>query len=167
MIVGAVNTWPNGSSGPPGQVPAVWVSRDGAQFARLLLPDESGDPAAGYAHDITATENPFVVVGGDNGHARAWFSADLATWDVATVTDPEPLGPSGAGAMWSVAANGTNLVAAAMGDPTIETPTCSSHDGGRTWQPAGDGPSIVLSHDRSIVGVRTVEPIGLWRLHIG
>lgn len=164
VIVGAVNTWPNGSAGPAGQVPAVWVSRDGEPFARLLLPDETGAPAAGYAHDVAATEIGFVVVGGADGRARAWFSEELDTWDVAVVTDPEPLGPSGPGAMWSVAAaGGTNLVAAGFGDPGIETPTWSSRDGGRTWQPAGDGPSIVLSHDDAIVGVRTNEPVGLWR----
>ena len=137
VIVGAVNTWPNGPAGPAGQVPAVWVSRHGGPFTRLLLPDESGAPAIGYAHNITATDDGFVVVGGANGRARAWFSADLDSWDVAVVADPEPLGPSGAGAMWSVAAaDGSNLVAAASGDPAVETPTWSSHDGGRTWQPA-------------------------------
>jgi hypothetical protein len=168
VIVGAVNTWPNGPAGPAGQVPAVWVSRDGAPFTRLLLPDESGAPAIGYAHDITATDDGFVVVGGANGRARAWLSADLGSWDVAVVTDPEPLGPSGAGAMWSVAAaDGSNLLAAAVGDPSVETPTWSSRDGGRTWQPAGDGPSMVLGHDHAIVGVRTDEPVGLWWLQIG
>lgn len=167
VIVGAINTWPNGPAGPAGQVPAVWVSRHGGLFARLLLPDESGAPGTGYAHDITATDDGFVVVGGANGRARAWFSADLGNWDVAVVTDPEPLGPAGAGVMWSVAAaDGSDLVAVAVGDQAVETPTWSSRDGGRTWQPAGDGPSIVLSHDHSIVGVRTVEPVGLWRLHM-
>jgi hypothetical protein len=168
VIVGAINTWPNGPDGPAGPVPAVWVSRHGGLFTRHLLAAESGAPAIGHAHDLTATDDGFVAVGGADGRARAWFSADLDTWGVAVVTDPEPLGASGAGAMWSVAAaDGSNLVAAAVGDPAVETPTWSSHDGGRTWQSAGDGPSIVLSHDHEIVGVRTDEPVGLWRLHVG
>ena len=165
VIVGAVNRWPNGPAGPAVRVPAVWVSHDRGPFARMLLPEGSGTPAVGDAHDITVTDDGFVVVGGSGGFARAWFSADLVRWDAAIVTDPEPLGPSGAGAMWSVAADGSNLVAAAVGDPAGGTPTWSSRDGGRTWQPAGDGPSVVLGHVDAVVGVRIGEPVGPWWLH--
>ncbi|TFH21120.1 MAG: hypothetical protein E4H05_00835 [Acidimicrobiales bacterium] len=166
VIVGAVNTWPDASTGAAGQIPAVWVSRGGTPFSRHLLPDESGGPAGGYAHDITATDGGYAAVGGTDGLARAWFSEDLDTWDIGVVTDPEVLGPTGAGAMWTVAAAGTDLVAASVGDPTAATPTWSSRDGGHTWHPAGDGPSIVLSLNQAVVGVRTTAPVGLWRLDL-
>ena len=164
MIVGATNTWPEGSR-PAGQHPAVWVSLDGAPFTGHLLPDESGRPAGGYAHDVTATADGFVAVGGTDGVARAWFSDDLTTWTPGTVADAGPLAPSGAGAMWSVAAAGPNLVAASIGT-AVATPTWSSRDGGRTWHPLGDGPSIVLHVDDAIVGVRTTAPFGLWQLEL-
>ena len=168
VIVGAVNTWSSASTGAARQTPAVWASRGRTPFDRHLLPDETGHHASGYAHDITATDEGYVAVGGAEGLARAWFSDDLDTWGIAVVTDPEPLGPGGAGAMWTVAAaDGTNLVATSVGDPMVGTPTWSSRDGGHTWQPAGDGPSIVLSLDADVVGVRTTAPVGPWKLELG
>jgi len=167
VIVGAVNTWSDASTGASGPIPAVWVSRGGTPFSRRLLPDETGRTAGGYAHDIAATDDGYVAVGGADGLTRAWFSEDLDTWGVGVVTDPDPLGPSGAGAMWTVAAaDGTDLVATSVGDSIVGTPTWSSRDDGHTWQPAGDGPSIVLSLDDGVVGVRATAPVGPWQLEL-
>ncbi len=67
--------------------------------------------------------------------------------------------------MWMVAfADAGDLVAGAVGDPGVTTPTWVSRDGRRRLQPAGDGPSLVLGGDRVVVGVRTSEPFALWRM---
>lgn len=164
VIVGAVNTWPNGSSGPAAPIPSVWVSHDGRPFVARSLTDEFGHLSTGYAHDIAATDDGFVAVGGDAGRARAWVTMDLDSWAPAVVLDREPAGPSGPGAMWSVAAAGNRLGAVSIGGGDGVIPTWSSVDGGRTWQPTGDGPSILLSHDGSVIGVRADAPVGPWQL---
>jgi hypothetical protein len=164
VIVGAVNTWPDGSSGPVAPIASVWISHDGRPFVVRSLTDEFGHPSTGYVHDITETDQGFVAVGGDGGQARAWVTTDLDSWAPAVVVDPEPVGPSGPGAMWSVATDGGRLVAGSIGDPGVATATWLSLDEGYTWQPLGNGPSVLLSHDGSVIGVRADAPVGPWQL---
>jgi hypothetical protein len=166
VVVGAVNDWSQGPDGPAARVPAVWVSASGAPFVRSVLPDPAGGEPSGTAFDIAATDVGFAAVGGDEGDALAWFSADLDSWDAADVADSGALASSDAGAMWSVATDGTNVVAGSVGHVGVATPTWSSPDGGRTWRPTDDGPSLVLRQGSAAVGVRSDEPAGLWRVEL-
>lgn len=65
--------------GVDGPGPAVWRTRDGAEWVIAPAPSRIGEQTAALG-DVAADANVVVAIGDMRGQATAWVSHDLVTW---------------------------------------------------------------------------------------
>ncbi len=168
IITGMVNDWPAGAGPdePAVMRPAVWVSTAAGPFRRTILDTNttasvtSGNEAAGVVMDVAATSSGYVAVGsGDGGSTGlAWTSTNLSDWTVVSFGHASTNTPAQNGLRTIVSRSDGTLLAAGDGTNVdgLTTIAWQSTDRGRSWRPAGRGPSVIANWNDRPVGMSSL-----------
>jgi hypothetical protein len=125
-------------------VPAAWYSDDGgATWESGQVPGQV--PGAGrteFVSEVVATDDGLAAIGGGNEGAKAWVSADGATWERVDIVD-------GVEARALALVDGGLVAVGIVGQDDAPALSWTSLDG-RTWEagvPLDDGPVQMLAAD--------------------
>ena len=151
---------------------AIWISRDGGFWRRILGDEDLGGPASQQINSMTLGGPGFVAVGeetiGDDTNAVVWTSSDGREWE--RVADPSSVfGGEGDQRMFAVASSALGLVAAGADDDGLDVDGAvwTSLDG-TTWQRLPkDSPAMSALTDIGDQDIKVLIPVESGFLALG
>jgi hypothetical protein len=147
--------------------PAIWTSRNGAQWTRVLSPP-SAAIEQGQIESLTPTAQGWLALSGLSDVARpaAWTSPNLTTWtrlgDHLTIVGTP--NPNGVRVGPALTVNDTVIAGQRAATAAVTPGLLRSRDGGATWAPApgpnGEVDGLVAVGNRLVATGVTATPTG-------